>query len=73
MIFWPDFKQGSPTFNELTFDHWIVVEAELVPLDRVCIAGPFIWEVRLSASLIYQLDLAAPLAWQVNLTSEFKC
>lgn len=72
-MIWPDFKFGSPTFNELTFDHWIVVTAELVPIDRICVAGPFIWEVRLSAPQTYQLDLAAPLAWQVNLMSEFKC
>lgn len=72
-MIWPDFKFNASLFNELTFNHWLVVEAVLVPLDRVCLTGPFVWEVRLSAPLNYQLDLVAPLAWQVNLMSEFKC
>lgn len=72
-MIWPSFQFGEPQFNELTFDHWVVVEAELVPLDRVCLTGPFVWEVRLSAPFNYQADLIAPLGWQVNLTAEFKC
>lgn len=72
-MLWPEFKFGSPTFNELTFDHWVVVEAELVPIDRICLVGLFIWQVGLTAPLNYQADLDAPLGWQVNLSAEFKC
>lgn len=38
-MLWPDFKFGSPTFNELTFDHWIIVESNSIVM--ACLAGRF--------------------------------
>ncbi len=38
-MLWPDFKFGSPTFNELTFDHWIIVESNAIVM--ACLAGRF--------------------------------
>lgn len=70
---WPDFKFGSPSFNELTFDHWIVVAAELVPIDRTCVAGPFVWEVRLNGSFDYAVTLTVPLAWQIRVAADLDC
>jgi hypothetical protein len=38
-MLWPDFKFGSPTFNELTFDHWIIVESNSIVM--ACLTGRF--------------------------------
>jgi hypothetical protein len=38
-MLWPDFKFGSPTFNELTFDHWIIVESNSIVM--ACLPGRF--------------------------------
>lgn len=38
-MLWPDFKFGSPTFNELTFDHWIIVESNAIVM--ACLTGRF--------------------------------
>lgn len=70
-MIWPDWTFNSPLGNELTFDHWLVVEAEPVPIDEFCVSGPFVWEIRLEAELGFEVRLMAALADQVELAAPF--
>lgn len=71
MILWPSFQFNSPQFNELTFDHWLVVEAQLVPIDEFCVSGALVWEVRLEVELGLEVGLIAALTGQVELAASF--
>lgn len=68
-----DFKFNGSLFNEPTFDHWIVVAAELVPLDPVCLTGPFTWEIQLEGPFTNAIEMEAPFNWQKELVAEFNC
>jgi hypothetical protein len=79
MTLWPDFKFGTPLFNDLTFDHWMVVEAVLVPIDSVCLSSTFIWQVELLSEFnsveVAVVEfcgvelLSAEFSWEVSTTA----
>lgn len=71
MILWPSFQFNSPQFNELTFDHWLVVEAQLVPIDEFCVSGALVWEVRLEVEMGLEVGQTAALAERVELAAAF--
>lgn len=70
-MIWLDWTFNAALGNELTFDHWLVVEAELVPIDRLCLSRPFVWEVRLEADLGFEVRLMAALGDRLALAAPF--
>lgn len=38
-MLWPDFNFGAPQFNDLTFNHWLIVESNSIVM--ACLTGRF--------------------------------
>lgn len=63
-MIWLDWTFNSPQFGELTFDHWIVVEAVLVPIDSVCLTGKFVWQADLSSEFGGLVNVSTVFEWE---------